>query len=228
VNANTGSWDPTWERVFQEQEWGKYPPESLIRFIARNYYNRDRKNVRILEIGCGPGANIWYLAREGFNAYGIDRSRTAIKQAQQRLADERLTAHFKVGDILKLPYPDDYFDVVIDIACLYANPKDAARRMLREVRRVLRPSGQLFSQTFSERMYTGKNRKTVGELEYEDISDGPFAGNGFVRLTDQKTIDELYGTIFTILSVDINDRTEQNGAMRMSEYLIVCRKEGLQ
>ena len=82
------SWDRTWEKVFKENEWGKYPDENFIRFLARNFYKKDRKNIRILEIGCGPGANIWYMAREGFDVYGIDGSSIAIERARTRLKTE--------------------------------------------------------------------------------------------------------------------------------------------
>ncbi|MEI9897627.1 MAG: hypothetical protein WDN28_28155 [Chthoniobacter sp.] len=51
------SWDPVWERLFREQEWGKYPPEHVIRFVARNFYKApDRKQVRLLDLGGGTGA----------------------------------------------------------------------------------------------------------------------------------------------------------------------------
>jgi len=54
------SWDTTWERVFQKQEWGKYPCEELIRFIAKNFYNvADRSKIKILEIGFGSGGGIY-------------------------------------------------------------------------------------------------------------------------------------------------------------------------
>jgi len=72
------SWDQVWESVFKQQEWGKYPGESLIKFVARNFYKNDRKRVSLLEIGCGPGANIWFMAREGFNVTGIDGSQIAF------------------------------------------------------------------------------------------------------------------------------------------------------
>jgi len=45
-------WDKTWDNVFLKKEWGKYPPEELIRFIARNFYEvKNRKKVRILDMG---------------------------------------------------------------------------------------------------------------------------------------------------------------------------------
>ncbi len=74
------SWDPVWEDIYASREWGKYPPEELIRFIARTFYAvPDRKAIRILDLGCGSGAATWYVAREGFSAFGIDGSPSAIR-----------------------------------------------------------------------------------------------------------------------------------------------------
>src|SRR5207253_2900607 len=82
------SWDPAWEAVFQSQEWGKYPPEYVIRWAARHFYKApDRKAVRILDLGSGPGACAWYLSREGFSVEAIDGSATAIAKLQARLVE---------------------------------------------------------------------------------------------------------------------------------------------
>lgn len=61
----------------------------MIRFIARNFYKvNNRESIKILEVGCGPGANLWYMNREGFTVYGIDGSETAIKKAEKRLKED--------------------------------------------------------------------------------------------------------------------------------------------
>lgn len=49
------SFDNEWEKIHASQEWGKYPSENVIRFIARNYYSKDRLKTRILDFGCGAG-----------------------------------------------------------------------------------------------------------------------------------------------------------------------------
>ena len=118
------SWNPVWEDVFQNQEWGKYPHESLIRFVAKYFYTGQRGNTRLLEVGCGPGPNIWYLSREGFVPYGIDGSKNAIEKAQKRLETEGLKGDLKTGDITRLPYEDIFFNAVIDAECLYANTRE--------------------------------------------------------------------------------------------------------
>ena len=43
------SFDNEWEKIHASQEWGKYPSENVIRFIARNYYSKDRLKTRILD-----------------------------------------------------------------------------------------------------------------------------------------------------------------------------------
>ena len=151
------SWDPIWEKIFSENPWGKYPSESLIQFIARNFYNLNRSETHILEVGCGPGANIWYLAKEKFNAFGIDGSETAIVQAEERLKSENLSAKFNVGDIVSLPYSDLTFDAVIDVECIYANDLENANKILKEISRVLKKTGLFYSRTLSDKIYIGDN-----------------------------------------------------------------------
>lgn len=135
-------WNKGWDKIFEENEWGKYPPLELVRFIARTHYQApDRKAVKILEIGCGPGANLLYLAKEGFSAYGIDGSKVALGRAEQRLLQEGLNVALQQGDVMALPYDDASFDSVIDIECLYANSLADTKKIISEIHRVLRPGG---------------------------------------------------------------------------------------
>lgn len=219
------SWDPIWESVFANQAWGRYPAESLIRFIARNYYARKRDSVRILEIGCGAGANVWYMAREGFDVYGIDGSRTAINYAQERMRREGVAADLRVGDIVSLPYDSEMFDAVIDVECLYSNSEKNAQKIMTEVSRVLRKDGMLYSRTFADDMYLGKSHTRLGGLEYDNISDGPLAGKGLVRLADKDSLQKIYGGIFNIVSTDKMTHTIDNGSVRVCEWVIVCRRK---
>lgn len=65
------SFSEEWEKIHSTQEWGRYPSETVIRFIARNYYKTEREKIKILDFGCGAGAHTWYLAREGFDVYAL-------------------------------------------------------------------------------------------------------------------------------------------------------------
>lgn len=200
------AWDPVWDEVFKRREWGKYPPEEVVRFVARNFYKApDRRAVRLLEVGCGTGANLWFAAREGFSVYGIDGSAAALEAAKARFAAESLAGEFVRGDAAALPYPDAFFDGALDVACLYSNAQDDARRIVAEVRRVLKPGGLFFSRTFM----TG--------------SAGLASDRGVVRLMTEDDIPVLY-TGFSSLEYDSIVRTDGGRAMTSKEWLITCRK----
>jgi ubiquinone/menaquinone biosynthesis C-methylase UbiE len=225
MQSITKSWDSTWEKVYSESSWGKYPGESLIQFIARNFYKRNRSEVKILEIGCGSGANIWFIAREQFLTFGIDGSESAIKHAQRRLEEDKLIADLVVGDIVSLPYLDATFDAVLDCECLYANNLENTDKILSEINRVLKPDGLFYSRTLSEKMYIGMSNRCVGEKSYIDISDGPIAGKGFARLMDMGDIINIYGNRFEIISIDKLEYTQFNMEQTISEYIIICKKK---
>ena len=47
-------WDKGWDKIFSTVEWGKYPGEELIRFIARNFYAApNRKDIEYLRLDVG-------------------------------------------------------------------------------------------------------------------------------------------------------------------------------
>ncbi|UUI62659.1 class I SAM-dependent methyltransferase [Aeromonas salmonicida] len=143
-----------WNSIFSSQEWGKYPSEDLIRFIARSFYKeKKRSSIKILELGCGPGANIWYLAREGFSFCGVDCSITAIEHACLRLDKEfpnwRQHGELIVGDVHNLPYDSESFDAVIDNECIYCADYETAKDIYNEAWRVTKYNGKLYSRTFA-------------------------------------------------------------------------------
>jgi len=97
-----------WEQIHSKRAWGKYPNEELVRFIGRNFFKiprEERKSIKILEVGCGQGANLWFLAKEGFDVYGIDISPSAIRKTEKYLNEAyNVRANLKVADARELPY----------------------------------------------------------------------------------------------------------------------------
>ena len=91
-------------------------------------------NQTLLDAGCGPGGNGAWLAGHG-NAVGIDRSPTALTLASQHHREARRVQ----GDLVKLPFRDACFDVVLDVTAAYAITDDAAA--VRELARVTKPGG---------------------------------------------------------------------------------------
>lgn len=223
-------WDPIWEDVFKSNAWGQYPDLSVIRFVARNFYKvEDRSTIKILELGSGTGANLWYLAREGFDVYGIDGSESGVSRSIEKLSLEGLSASVEVGDINNLfdVYQENYFDAIIDIECLCCNTMLESINILKTANEILKPGGLLLSKTFSNQTFIGENPTIVGEMEYSHVDNGPLSGHGFVRLIDNVGIEEMYLKTFKRVSIDTVEYSLNDNTMKISEWVVVGQKTEL-
>jgi SAM-dependent methyltransferase len=91
---------------------------------------------RILDVGCGTGANLEMLAQFG-EAAGVDVSSDALEFCRQRGLQ-----NVRQGEAEHLPYEDGSFDLVTGLDVVEHLDDDLAG--LREMRRVLRPGGHAF------------------------------------------------------------------------------------
>ncbi|MEP6667794.1 MAG: class I SAM-dependent methyltransferase [Chthoniobacter sp.] len=220
----TTSWDPVWEEIFQRQDWGKYPPEHVIRFVARRFYKApDRSAVRLLDLGCGPGACTWFMAREGFAVSGIDGSPSGLRKAAEYLSREGVSADLRTGDFVKLPWPDDYFDAVIDNASLYSNRYADCQLVCDEVFRVLKPGGHFQSANFSDRTWGYGLGEQVEENGFINIPEGPLQARGFSLFFGQAQIDALYRR-FTDVSVEKASWTADSLQKLVELWIVEARK----
>ena len=105
----------------------------------------DVRGQRIVDFGCGSGANAVQLANRGACVWGVDISEDLIRLAQRRMAVNGRAggAQFLVGSAHDLPFPDGSIDVVFGIAILHHLD---LMRVSREVYRVLRRGGRAIFQ----------------------------------------------------------------------------------
>ena len=164
----------------------RYPNEELLRFFGRNYFRIPqvkRGDIRVLELGCGSGANLWMVAREGFDAHGIDFSESAIGLADRMQGHWWVKFKARHGDMAAIDAPDKSFDVVYDVFSAYCLSTRDFRKCLDEVRRVLKPGGRFFSY------YPSKGSQMFREADHAQMLDdstlngvpdgGPFSGNTY-------------------------------------------------
>lgn len=154
---------------------GLVPSPSLVALAAAVLRLPDRPE-RALEIGCGRGDGVLFLAREFPSARvrGVDASAEAIREAVSRVGlDPEGRVAFKRGRSRALPYPDDFFDLVAQ-----------AGGGLRpgEIARVLRSGGHL--------ILVGEWRWLdwrLGGHRFEQLESGEVDGARFhvMRLDDE-------------------------------------------
>jgi SAM-dependent methyltransferase len=102
---------------------------------------------RVLDAGCGNG--IWLgTLRNRFgvrDAVGLDLSAAMLEGARVAIGDNPALV---LGDVQRLPFADECFDVVLCFWMLYHVADHGSA--LREIKRVLRPGGRLLAVTNSE------------------------------------------------------------------------------
>ncbi len=100
-----------------------------------------RARGRVLEIGAGTGANLPHYP-DAIEALTVSEPNEAmLRRARRRQRDVSRPATLLAASADRLPFADGSFDTVVCTIVLCTVPDQAAA--LREVRRVLRPGGQL-------------------------------------------------------------------------------------
>lgn len=139
------------------------------------------QNPRILDCGCGTGANLDLLGRFG-SAYGFDL--TAVGLRIGREAGRTRLARASVG---ALPFPDQAFDVVTSFDVLVALETPIERAAVAEMFRVLRPGGFALVNTAAMDCLHGNHSVLSHEVRrYDRQKLGTLltgAGFDIVRLT---------------------------------------------
>lgn len=101
-----------------------------------------RARGKVLEVGVGTGRNL-DLYSSDIEFTGIDASKGMLGRARQRAVDLGMAdvMSLDLADVQDLPYPDDTFDTAT-ATCVFCSVADPVRG-LKEVRRVVRPDGQV-------------------------------------------------------------------------------------
>lgn len=104
-----------------------------------------------LDVGCGRGELVVYLARLGSKAYGVDYSTSAIKICRELLKSETPTvkrlAHFRLNDCARLPFKNETFACLFMLDITEHLTPDQLKLALKEGQRVLKNRGVLIIHT---------------------------------------------------------------------------------
>lgn len=121
--------------------WDTPPPEEL-----RDAIEGDDALLpgHALDVGCGTGTNVRYLASHGWQATGVDFSAAAIRRATRDATNIR-GATFLEGDVTRLsqlPLAKP-IDLVLDMGCYHSLPEDAKPVYVAELAAVMEPGTPL-------------------------------------------------------------------------------------
>lgn len=132
--------------------------------IVKLFVDKYKGSGNALDLGCGKGRNSIFLAKNGYNVHSIDFLDLALKELQDKATALNLNVKTICQNVIEtLPFPDNYFDLIIDIFC-YKHQVNDREKYRREIWRVLKPAG------FFVLSLAGKNDGFYGPLLKPDSS----------------------------------------------------------
>lgn len=131
--------DQEWATFFNRYDEFRYRTEG---HILGELDRLQLKGKHVLEIGIGQAADSAQIIRRGGRWHGLDLTAEAVFRAKTRFDLFQLPYQaVKQGSATEIPYPDKSFDVVYSHGVLHHIPP--IRQVSQEIRRVLKPGGQL-------------------------------------------------------------------------------------
>ena len=141
-------WEASFEEQIAQQAYNTAPVEAVVRTVS--YYLRSRasgkpvSSLHVLEMGCGAGPNLLWLAQKGTTVSGVDISPTALGLARRNLdaaGYAQRIGRLVESSVSRVPCPSESFDGIIE-ACVFQHLQRRDREgAFQEVRRLLKPGG---------------------------------------------------------------------------------------
>lgn len=186
------NFSPEWDQRYRDNtHLSIWPWSDLVSYVMR-YARPQSPDVRVLELGCGAGANIPFFQKLGVQYHAIEGSAFIVEKLRQTYPE--FSATLQVGDFtLELPF-EGAFDLIVDRGSLTCNTTAAIQRCLSQVYDKLKPGGKFigidwFSTLHSEFL---RGEADADAFTRRGYTDGPFAHTGRVHYADKAHLLELF------------------------------------
>ncbi|GLX68015.1 class I SAM-dependent methyltransferase [Paenibacillus glycanilyticus] len=151
-----------WDAFYSDREkpipfFANTPDENLVQYVQTNLL----RPGRALDLGCGPGRNAIFLAKEGWNVDAVDISAEAIGWANDRAYESNVQVNFIQKDLFDLDLEPESYDLIYDSGCFHYVPPHRRMSYLNIIKKALKPDGAYAITCF----------KVGGKYGGSDLSD---------------------------------------------------------
>ena len=129
-----------------------------------------RQGDLILDIGTGTGNLAVKLLEKGCEVIGLDPSTELLKMAEKKVIDwkGRFRIQLCKDPFLTIPFPEHTFNAVVSTFSIHHICDDEKRLSVREIKRTLKPNGQII---IGDVMFKDADDKIRALAEYPDLED---------------------------------------------------------
>ena len=141
--------------------------------------------------------------------------------------DENLAADLIVADAADLPYESNFFDCIVDSAVLYANTIEGIKVILKQMHKINKINGKIFSTGLFNLKTTGYGSgKKIDKNTECDLKYGALSGLGTVHFFTCDEILKIWSEVgYDDIKIDILERTENNGEYSIGYYIVEAVKK---
>jgi ubiquinone/menaquinone biosynthesis C-methylase UbiE len=159
-----------------------------MRLMSEMVKEIKKKNIKILDAGCGFGFNSSKLAEVG-DVTAIDNNSERLEIAKN--LDTKTQVKFEKADIFKLPFSNGYFDLVLCFEVLEHLKAD--QKALRELARVLKKSGFLMISFYQFEIEPKKFAKL-----HQKFKEIDHVRPGYTSTQMEKMLNKLGGEVILV------------------------------
>ena len=131
-----------WNMEFEDKE-SVWKNPALESYGIMNRWGSQGKKV-FLDLGCGLGRHSILFGRNGFLVSCFDISQDGIDATRKWAESENLKLNYMTGDMLSLPYEDEYFDCILCWNVLSHSDTEGVKKAISEISRILRSGGECY------------------------------------------------------------------------------------
>ncbi|MBN2331106.1 MAG: class I SAM-dependent methyltransferase [Candidatus Aenigmarchaeota archaeon] len=179
---------------------------------------------RVLDLGCGTGRHIIFLASEGFDVYGTDISNNALSITKKKLEERGLDAKLSKGDMSTLGFEKGFFDAVISTYVIHHAKLEVIRKVISEVARVLKAGGLFSFIVLSDEdgwFGRGKEIEPKTFVNNGDPTEGDIPHHYF---SESELREELKS--FEILELFHTHSYSTRRKVKLAQFEVICIKKG--
>jgi len=182
-----------WDTLYKnEQHLSIWPWSHIVSLSLRHSkLKQSDKTCKVLEIGCGAGANIPFINSYSHFYHGIDGSEHVIEKLKKQFP--QLVDNLVVGDFTKdIPF-DNKFDLIIDRAASTHNNTPSIKNLLKLLQEKLTDDGVIIiTDWFSSKHEQFELGNILGDkYTRSGYQNGAFKGVGIVHFFDEEHIRDL-------------------------------------
>ncbi|WP_342533941.1 class I SAM-dependent methyltransferase [Lysinibacillus sp. FSL K6-0057] len=191
-----------WEDVYKNQTHLSIWPWSDVVSYVKRYMEPSAKSFKVLELGCGAGANIPFFKSLNIEYHAIEGSQAIVEKLHKNFPEYK--KNIVVGDFTTIELKENYYDLILDRAALTHNSTDAITTCLKSIYKSLKIDGRYIGIDWFSTIHDdfNKGEEVAGDPNTKtNINEGQFVNLGKVHFSDKEHLINLFAD-FTFLVLE--------------------------